>query len=231
MTDIARPETPIEPTTDDKPGRLEFPYNRIVGNSTLEGLVARFALFGIPLEFYVVTHFPGGLTKDNDVAIILISLLTVVAVLVVSLVVALVPGRHTLAYINRLRVWSVCLLLNWAFALALLAVGYAAMDAARYQAEYPDKFPSDYDLLAYWLFRWPLNLDSVNFGQYPGFLRPGTYLIYVCYGILATLVVRAIARIFGRDPQGLRLRGPNAILVTLLSALVMMLVHGLTRLP
>lgn len=230
MTDIATAQNSNDPPAVRKLGLLEFPYTRIVGNWKLEGSVARFALLAVPLEYYVLPRFSGGLKEEDAAAIILVALLAVIGVLLISAAVAIVPLPLRSSYSDRLRVWSICLVLNWAMTLLLLAGGYAIMDLTRSLSDHPGAgtYPDNYDVLAYRLFQYKF-LNSLSAG-YPGVLHAGTYLIYVCYALVAALLVRLLARCFGRDLRDHTLSGPNAILVVLLSAFVMMVTHGLTKL-
>jgi hypothetical protein len=107
----------------------------------------------------------------------------------------------------------VSLILTWAAALALLALGYF--------------IGGPQDIVAAVLFP-VLDRSLLGYGRYPHLLDPTTFLIYLCYAAGGLLVINGLARLFGREPEGRPPAAPSAVAVALLSAFVMMILHGAT---
>jgi len=91
----------------------------------LEEVFARFVWLAIPLEYFVLTRFSGGLDTRHGVAVTLVALLALLAVPVVSLGLSAIPRPSRTSYEERVRIWSFSLVLSWSAALLMLAAGYA----------------------------------------------------------------------------------------------------------
>src|SRR5262249_41167075 len=116
---------------------MRFPGNRLVDNARLEGAAAKAIWAVIPLEYYVLTRFEGGLAVDSFVPAAAMALISVLAMIVASALAAVVfpwGGR----YVARFRGWAVALLTIWAIGLALLALSYFA--TFHFMHEYHDVF-------------------------------------------------------------------------------------------
>jgi len=194
---------------------LRFPLGRIVGSQTLEDAVARLVWITIPLEFYVLTRFSGGVSVNDHIAVTVIALAAILLVLLVSVAVALVARARDTSFEQRVRVWSVSLILTWAAALALLALGYGVGQL----------FGGSQDVVAAILFP-RLDRALLGYGRYPHLLDPTTFLIYLCYAAGGLVFLNVVARLFGGEPEGTRAAGPSALSVAALSAFVMMVLHG-----
>jgi hypothetical protein len=199
---------------------LRFPYRRLIANWTLEEVFVRFAWLAIPLEYFIVTRFSGGIAKEHGVATVLIALLTLLAVLCVSLMLSAVPLPVSASYGDRVRIWTVSLVLNWSIALFLLALGYVASMGHCY----------NYDFLACMIYhsldQWFFALDD-----YPYLLDPATFIVYLCYALAAVLVIKAVAWCFGSEPNKPMPPGPNVLVIAGLTGFIMMILHGYTKIP
>ncbi|MBB4374113.1 hypothetical protein GGD63_006942 [Bradyrhizobium sp. cir1] len=192
---------------------LEFPVGAIVARRGFEDFASRFVWLAIPLEYYLLTRFTGGV-EIWSLPIVFIALLTIGMAIGISCIMALLI-RDGASYSARVRIWAVTLLLQWVTSLLMLAMGYVLGRG----------FGEDYDLL-YLVMR-----GLPNFGSYPWVLDPRTYTIYVLYSVAAAIFIKLVVRLFGEPdfPADLP-RGPNLVFVVPLTAAIMMVVHGLTRL-
>jgi hypothetical protein len=194
---------------------LRFPYRQIIQSWTLEEVFVRFVWLAIPLEYFVLTRFSGGLTNRDGVAVALIALLALLAVLAVSLALAVIPRPGRSSYGDRVRIWSVSLVVSWAAALLMLAIGYAISLAVGWQS---------YDALAQ-------QLDGrARLDDYPSMSDGVTFIIYFVYALLGAVVIATVAWKFGRAPCRRLPPGPNVFVVVALSASIMTVMHAVTRL-
>ncbi len=83
----------------------------------MEEVFARFVWLAIPLEYFVLTRFSGGLDTRHGVAVTLVALLALLAVPVVSLGLSAIPRPSRTSYEERVRIWSFSLVLSWSAAL------------------------------------------------------------------------------------------------------------------
>jgi len=227
MTEAA---SKLRPNSDHSEGwdLLRFPYRRIVASWTLEEVFARFVWVAIPLEYFILTRFPGGLSARHGVAAALVALLALLAVLGASVMLAVLPRPRGHSYAERVRMWSVSLVLNWATALALLAVGYAPAVFVGWQP--PPFAERNYDLVARFLYR-PLDRRLLDINDYPHALDPATFIVYLCYALVAAVLIQGIARRFGQVPKKHMPAGPNVFVVAGLTSIIMMIMHGVTKFP
>jgi hypothetical protein len=195
-------------------GWLEFPLQSIIGRRGLEDVTSRFVWISIPLEYYLLTRFTGGI-ESLSLPIVVVALLTIVVVIGISCAMALFQFHDELSYSTRVRVWAVTLMLQWVTCLVLLSCGYLI-------GAY---FGVNYDVMYLWLRNIPA------FGSYPFVADLRTFAIYACYSLLAAILLRSAGRYLGirRFPSDLP-RAPNLLLVIPLAASIMMVMHGITRL-
>lgn len=195
---------------------LEFPFGAIVARLNYEEFASRFVWLAIPLEYYLLTIFTGGVDVLS-LPIVFISLLTISIAILFSCVLALLTRNGT-AYSVRIRTWAVALLLQWVTSLLMLTIGY--LIGRRFTS--PDTY---YDIVY-------LKMRSLpSFSSYPGLLDPRTYAVYVVYSTIAALVIKLGVRVVGARTFSAELpRGPNVIVTVLVTAAIMMFIHGITRL-
>jgi hypothetical protein len=192
-----------------------FPFGHIAGNRRFETLTARIAWLAIPLEYYVLTRFTGGLREWNPVAVVFVALLTVVVVLLFSVVIAALSGPiHKFS--ERVRAWSISLIVNWVALVLLLTIGYAVRGG------------NEEDIVQYFL-KEVMRLDlSQGARPYPHPLDPQTFFVYLIYAGAALGLVELIVRLWGSAAQQLSRSGPNIFILVPLTAFITMVMHGLT---
>jgi hypothetical protein len=204
---------------------LALPYERIIASWTLEEVFVRFAWLAIPLEFFILTRFPGGLHNRHGVAIVLVALLALLVVLALSLALAAAGSlfrraRNRTSYRTGVRIWSVSLVLNWSTALGLLALGYVGASSTGKEG---------HDLIAQVLVN-RLRKIFPDYGDYPHLLDPTTFTVYYIYALTAAVLLAVVAWACGRAPAEQLKIGPNLFWLACLSAFIMMVTHGITRL-
>lgn len=197
-------------------GWLEFPFQSIVARRSFEQLAARFVWLSLPLEYFILTQFPGGV-GGGLAPIVVVALITIMAMVAISCITAFVQARDGQPYPVRIRVWTVTLMLQWVMTLALLAAGYVI--GRRLD-------PTVNNDVVYLVLR---GVPSWN--SYPAIFDPRTFAVYTCYSFLAAILIRMAARFLGKKEfKEDSPRGPNLLVVVPLTAAIMMVMHGLTRL-
>ncbi len=193
---------------------LRFPGNRLVDNARLEGAAAKAIWLVIPLEYYVLTRFQGGLAVDSFVPAAAMALISVLAMITASAVVALMfpwGGR----YVARFRGWAVALLTIWGISLALLALSYFA--TFHYMQEYHDVFGK-------------LICDKWGCARYPG-ISWQTLLAYGLYAVVAGILSAGVLNLTkdtsrqGDTPVQGHIFEPNILVAALIAAFLMMILH------
>ncbi len=195
-------------------GWLEFPFQSIVASRSFEEIASRLVWLFLPLEFYILTQIGIGATPAPT---IVIALLTISVMIAASCLAAFVQVRQGLPYRTCVRIWTVTLMLQWVATLILLASGYFIVQLyGKGSAE---------DIL-YALFK-----NAPKIGSYPAALDPRTFIIYLCYSLIAAVLIRIAARVFGKSEfEEETPRGPNLLIVVPLTAGIMMLTHGVAHL-
>jgi hypothetical protein len=194
---------------------LRFPYRKIAASRLLEGLLARFVWLAVPLEYYVLIQFPGGIPYFGFLAAALAALLALVLVLLLSLVFALVPLPRGSSYEDRARALSVSLVISWTISLLLLAISYRLSHAIGIAD----------DLVAY-----VVRLQFDIYKNYPHILDPVTLSVYLIYALIGGVLVKWVAARFGTEATRPTARDPMFLLIALLTAIIMMVIHGASRL-
>jgi len=100
-----------------------FPGHWIVKNG-LDGVVVKGIWFLIPLEYYVVTRLDGGRAGSSYLPAAAMAVGFVAAVVASSAVIALVYPPDLRGYEQRLRSWSLAMIVTWGVMLALLSLSY-----------------------------------------------------------------------------------------------------------
>jgi hypothetical protein len=131
-------------------------------------------------------------------------------------VLAAIPLPKDLTYSERVRAWSVSLVLNWAASLCLLALGYV----------FPG--PGKYDFVANRIYRC-LDDHLWQLDNYPSIVDPATFIIYACYATAAVILIKIVASIFENNADRQTDTGPNVVTIVGLTAFIMMFVHGYTK--
>jgi hypothetical protein len=101
-------------------------------------------------------------------------------------VLAAIPLPKDLTYSERVRAWSVSLVLNWAASLCLLALGYV----------FPG--PGKYDFVANRIYRC-LDDHLWQLDNYPSIVDPATFIVYACYATAAVILIKIVASIFEKQ--------------------------------
>ena len=203
-----------------------FPAKRLVADDRLQKWTPKLIWFVIPLEYYVVTSFSGGISTESYLSVVIFSVVCVFAFVITGFVVAvLLPFTGTLQ--SRSRGMITSLLCVWGTALLL--------QAASYFLTWLFSSQGTSDVLASLLHdRWhvpnPLGLDGasflVNFGGYLGY----AILAIVIDMILIGLIARPDPKLLSppRDPSDEWIREPGVIVVSVLVALLMLILHAMT---
>jgi hypothetical protein len=203
---------------------MHFPGNRLVENPRLQSIAAKAIWLVIPLEYYILTRFNGGIAVDSYVSAAAMAVTCILAILLVSSVIALVYPR-TGPYRTRVRGWAIALLAIWGTSLALLALSYLI---TFFQSDVPRDVIGEFICS-----RWKCV-------RYPG-VTWQTLLAYVGYSFLAsaliTTVVRGV-RVYVPTNEGTahsevvpsstrpgRIVEPNIFVSAVIVATLMMLLH------
>jgi hypothetical protein len=132
-----------------------------------------------------------------------------------SLVLARIPLPRELPFEDRVRRLTVSLVINWAGSLLLLALGYFI----------DNRIGLTDDIVAH-----VVKIKFDFFQNYPQILDPTTFIVYVIYALMAAFLIRLIVGFFKYDKKVSLPDGPNIFVLAALTAIVMMLIHGATKL-
>ena len=203
---------------------LRFPGNQLIDDPALQGAATKLIWLVIPLEYYVLTRFDGGISEDSYIPAAAMALACVVAIILVGAIVALIYRRGG-PYAARFRGWIVALLTIWSGSLTLLSLSYVTTDL--YDGVHRDIVGT-------------IICNRSNCIDYPT-VSWQTFLAYLCYSLVAAVMAdllirmghsylgRIIAKVFGdvgrvgapRD----RIVDPNIIMSSIVVAAVMMELH------
>ena len=220
---------PIEPGRPSGIGR--FPVHWISANPVIEEVVAKGVWAVIPLEYYVLNQFSAGLRRGDFEAVAAVALAFVLAIFAMSYGIAALSWRSSASYEERVRGWSMALVVTWTTTLTLLASSY----------------------LVGWFADWGGDLGHnvckklSGCNDYPSMAVPGlmyTFGIYLVYSIGALILVviglwtgRQVTRRAGppatpTEPRRQPIVGfaPNLFFLAVVNAGVMTILHGVTTL-
>jgi hypothetical protein len=115
-----------------------FPSNWIVARRGTEGFFSKAIWFVLPIQYYVLNRFPGGL-NDAYVASAMVALMSIASLFAASCIFALVhyrrpekafdsalkePGGFGRRYALGVRMWAIALIVTWAMVHVVLALSY-----------------------------------------------------------------------------------------------------------
>lgn len=184
---MAAPQRALAPPTPSSiPDWMRFPVNAVIGDPRFQRIAGKAIWLVVPLEYYVLTSFNGGIALDSYVPAAAMALTCVLAVAFTAALLAW-AYRNPLDYRNRVHGITVALLSIWATAILLIATSYFATSMAG----------APRDVLADFLCsRWP----CVN---HPRIIWQ-TLLAYFGYSLAAAFIcsgaIRAIALRLGPIP-------------------------------
>jgi hypothetical protein len=153
-----------------------FPVKWVTENPKIEGFFAKAVWLGVPLQYYVLTHFAGGIKQDAYVPTAMFSLISILMLILLSCVFALFSSLGNEIYSRRVRMWSIALIIGWSATLLLLALSYYIGVSASLNGEIAEHF----------LCR---KLDCQ--GPFPSFQLP-TIISYSIYSVLAVSLIGLI---------------------------------------
>jgi hypothetical protein len=198
-----------------------FPNDRILGEPKLERGMMTWVWIVVPLQYYVFTRMPGGLRANEWFSIALTVMVCILFVLLLSTLIAVLPfGQTGMSYKSRVQAWSLALVTNWAAAVSLLALSYFL--SARFKL-------AKHDLLHGLICE---KYEVFQCANYPSFFSPETYSIYLCYSILAVLVVLVAVLIGtrGANHAYVSVPAPRTIFVPLLTAAILTVLYSSAKL-
>lgn len=201
---------------------LHIPVKWITQSQQLSGLVAKAALLLVPLQYFLLTQFPGGFETDDLVATIIFQLLCVVALFLTSSLFGsvvfawdLLLKRRKIPYHARVRAWSVALFTCWGLTVILLCISY--MIGRHF-------FDKHADIVGHFL--------CLEYGCPRGYPREDipTLIAYFAYSLIAAVFIRALPLILNQvkiavtvnqkssfdDPNLLAIVLTNTVLIWLL---------------
>jgi hypothetical protein len=200
-----------------------FPVGWAVENPKVERVFARLLWLLVPLQYYVVTNIGKGLSADDLVAAVALSLISVVVIFIVSCVMAWLASvvwptdpwqGDTLT--RRVRMWVVALMICTAgsyclLALSLLLTHFAISFGARIYGDLmTDRLIAGLRLLGY---SWEDAQDLRG---------PLLFIASLIYAFAAMLLVVLAQSALRRGPAGpAQAREPDVVSVCVITALVM----------
>jgi len=117
-----------------------FPARWAVGSAAAERIFARLLWLLVPLQYYVVTHEARGLSADDLIPAVALSLMSVVVIFILSCVFAWFASvlwpldpSHGDTLTGRVRMWVVSLMICTAGSYLLMALSLAATRALQYR--------------------------------------------------------------------------------------------------
>jgi hypothetical protein len=190
----------------------QFPVQWILKDSSR---VAKFVWLLIPLQYYVLTTFPGGFKTDAYVPSAVMTLFCFIAIFGSSCCLGIFPLKGTREYAERVRLWAISLIVTWAVSLGLLAVLYFVGLRNKLNT----------DVIGACLCKY---LDCQD--GYPSF-QLSTLLSYFIYSIIASLMIVGAAwtsRYFRHSTNW----GPNILpWVVIVNTLIMFCLYGASTWP
>lgn len=200
-----------------------FPASWAVGSATAERRFARLLWLLVPLQYYVVTHMPRGLSGDDLIPAVALSLMSVVAIFVLSCIAAWLASalwpldkEQGYSLTGRVRMWVVALMIGTAGGYLLLALSLVVIRvAAKYEIViYGDLVTGGLTRL---LRIWELDYQTTG-----AFTFPLQTVSNFVYAFAALLVIMLLHRALRRGPASpATQQEPGAISVGLLVAVVM----------
>lgn len=193
-----------------------FPNVAIVSNPALERWIINWVWATVPLQYYVLTRFSGGL-RDNEWLAIVVSVAScMLLILATSFLLALVfPMKaDDDAREVRLRAWSVALITHWTAAVTLLAASFLV--ASLFGIE-------NQDLV--WRALCP---RFVACPWHPALLQPSTILIFFVYAVAAMLLVFVVLKQAGGARTGASFPAPFTFAVIAISTLLLAFLYSAT---
>ncbi|KWV58283.1 hypothetical protein AS156_36445 [Bradyrhizobium macuxiense] len=203
-----------------------FPVNLLVADYGLRRWVPKLIWLVIPLEYYVITRFSGGVSTESYLSAVIFSVICVLSFLLAGFVLAgIMPVRADLQ--SRRRGAVAALLIVWGTSLLLIALSYWLTHLFY---GYPK------DILADLIFDvWP----SGHSPHKPSFQNFISHLGYAALAaIIDSLVIRGISKLrlsggsaseTAEEPPAIEwIYEPNLAFIAVVVALLMMLLHATT---
>lgn len=200
-----------------------FPARWAVESAGAEGIFARLLWLLVPLQYYVLTNLPHGLSGDDVIPAVALSLMSVVVIFVLSYAVAWLvsvvrpqdPKRDIFS--GRVRMWVVALMIGTAAGYLLLALSLAAANALGFWLGFNIYFDPVTGGLRWLLKLLQLSPDILK--ELVPVLQALSNLVYAFAALLViTLAHRVLRRGAARPPT---LQEPGMISVGLIVAVVM----------
>jgi hypothetical protein len=223
----------VQENNHRRTGWFYVPVKWITGSPEASGYLAKSILILAPLQYYVLTFYPGGFQSDDFIAAMIVQLILIIILFVVSSVFGLIgsilerfaSGKRASPH-EKIRAWSIALFSCWGFTILLLAISHSVSGIVT---------GKKYDLVGFAMCS-TIGCPS----GYPNWdLR--TLFVFLSYSVLAVALVRitpgtlrTLAVWWSRSPQfGLQRRAtagdPNVIAVVLANAAVVTAVFSLTN--
>jgi hypothetical protein len=117
-----------------------FPVKWVTENPKVEGFFAKAVWLGVPFQYYVLTRFAGGIKQDAIIPAAMFSLASILFLIILSFVFALFSSLGNQTYSQRVRMWSIALIIGWSATLLLLALSYCIGAGANLNGEIAEHF-------------------------------------------------------------------------------------------
>jgi hypothetical protein len=201
-----------------------FPAQWVMGNLGAERTFGRLLWLQIPLQYYVVTHVQHGLSGDDLIPAVALSLMSVVAIFVLSCVAAYVAlvvkkdGDRDQTLTGRVRMWVVALMIGTAGSYLLLVLSFfvARLAIELHHPIYGDLVTDRLN----WL------LDYFQFSEDTSKLAVPA-LSNLAYSAMALLVLALMRRALSPGSAKPTAQEPGAISVCLIVTVVMTTVNSI----
>lgn len=193
---------------------FHFPGNKLIDDERLQGLAAKAIWLVIPLEYYVLTRFDGGIDQNSFIPAAAMALICVLAMIATSAFVALIYPS-TAYYVARVRGWTIALLSIWSAALSLIALSY-------FVTSYFNNVHEDV-VGTFICYHWGCsNYPSISWQ---------TLVAYFLYAIVAACIATSSIRMtpLAHQPDGQimhdKIEEPNIFVAAILVSVIMMILH------
>ncbi|WP_315724801.1 MULTISPECIES: hypothetical protein [unclassified Bradyrhizobium] len=197
---------------------VRFPNAAIVSNPKLERWIINWVWVTVPLQYFILTRFPGGMRSNQWLAIVVSVTACMLLVLLVSYVMALIfPMKmERNNWEIRLRTWSVALVTHWTATVTLLA--------ASYLVAYAFGLTDDLVQIAVCACK------KLNCNDHPRLLLPSSFVIFFIYSFAAVFLVFAVLKLSRCAVTRTTFPAPHTIAVIVICAVLLNLLYGASKL-
>lgn len=219
---------PARPPVAGRFSLPRFPASWAVESAAAERIFARLLWLLVPLQYYVVTHVARGLSADDLIPAVVLSLMSVVVIFLLSCVAAWLASSlrpldpaHGDTLTGRVRMWVVALMICTAAGYLLLALSLAATHALQYYYDVPIYI----DLVTSGL-RWLIGTVGLGRDTVEALTFQLQTLSNFVYAFAALLVIMLVHRVWRRSPASPAAgQEPGAFSVALIVAILMIVAN------